>query len=53
MRLATFYAAVIQGMCTQACDGTVHEDLEHVVDLAMMAWPVFREADHVVTRSRS
>lgn len=37
--LGTFYAATIQGMSTQACDGTTHEDLERVVDLAMKAWP--------------
>lgn len=39
MALATFYAVVIQGMSTQACDGARREDLERVVDLAMKAWP--------------
>ncbi|MGA8115521.1 MAG: TetR/AcrR family transcriptional regulator [Actinocatenispora sp.] len=38
-RLATFYAAVVQGMSTQACDGAGREDLDRVVDLAMAAWP--------------
>ncbi len=37
--LAAFYAAVIQGMSIQACDGASHEDLTRVVDLAMTAWP--------------
>ncbi len=37
--LATFYAAVIQGMSTQACDGAGHDDLTAVVDLALAAWP--------------
>jgi AcrR family transcriptional regulator len=39
LALATFYAAVIQGMSTQACDGACHEDLERIADLAMSAWP--------------
>lgn len=37
--LATFYAAVIQGMNQQACDGADRPALERVVDLAMTAWP--------------
>lgn len=37
--LATFYAAVIQGMDTQACDGVDRATLESMVDLAMAAWP--------------
>ncbi|WP_405881590.1 hypothetical protein OG762_25235 [Streptomyces sp. NBC_01136] len=37
--LATFYAAVIQGMSTQACDGVGREDLERVVETALNAWP--------------
>ncbi|MEU3370364.1 TetR/AcrR family transcriptional regulator [Streptomyces sp. NPDC006660] len=37
--LATFYAAVIQGMSTQACDGVGREKLEHVVETALKAWP--------------
>jgi hypothetical protein len=37
--LATFYATVIQGMSTQACDGASRSDLERVVKIAMNAWP--------------
>ncbi|MEU5434993.1 TetR/AcrR family transcriptional regulator [Streptomyces sp. NPDC020719] len=37
--LATFYAAVIQGMDTQACDGVDRATLERVADIAMAAWP--------------
>lgn len=37
--LAAFYAAVIQGMNQQACDGVTRETLERVVDAAMAAWP--------------
>lgn len=37
--LATFYAAVIQGMNQQACDGVGREVLERVADAAMAAWP--------------
>ena len=37
--LATFYAAVIQGMSTQAVDGANREELEQVADHAMKAWP--------------
>ena len=37
--LATFYATVMQGMSTQACDGASHHDLTAVVDLAMKVWP--------------
>ncbi|WP_433177271.1 TetR/AcrR family transcriptional regulator [Actinoallomurus sp. CA-150999] len=37
--LATFYAATIQGMSTQARDGAPRERLEAVADLAMRAWP--------------
>ncbi|WHM40805.1 TetR/AcrR family transcriptional regulator [Streptomyces sp. BPTC-684] len=37
--LATFYAAVIQGMNQQACDGAGREALDRVVDAAMAAWP--------------
>lgn len=37
--LAAFYAAVIQGMNQQACDGATRETLERVVDAAMAAWP--------------
>ncbi|MFG2722543.1 TetR/AcrR family transcriptional regulator [Streptomyces sp. NPDC048416] len=37
--LATFYAAVVQGMSTQACDGVGRETLERVADTALAAWP--------------
>ncbi|WP_328551165.1 TetR/AcrR family transcriptional regulator [Streptomyces sp. NBC_00358] len=37
--LAMFYAAVIQGMSTQACDGADREDLERVAETALNAWP--------------
>ncbi|RJL24844.1 TetR/AcrR family transcriptional regulator [Bailinhaonella thermotolerans] len=37
--LATYYAAVVQGMSTQSCDGATREELEQVADLAMRAWP--------------
>ncbi|WP_067169189.1 TetR/AcrR family transcriptional regulator [Microtetraspora niveoalba] len=37
--LATYYAAVIQGMSTQARDGASRTDLERVAALAMRAWP--------------
>ncbi|MFD3698097.1 TetR/AcrR family transcriptional regulator [Streptomyces sp. NPDC058646] len=37
--LAAFYAAVIQGMHQQACDGAGRETLDRVVDAAMAAWP--------------
>ncbi|MFI7618379.1 TetR/AcrR family transcriptional regulator [Nonomuraea terrae] len=41
--LATFYAAVIQGMSTQSRDGASHADLLRVADLAMSAWPAASE----------
>jgi len=37
--LATFYAAVIQGMSAQARDGVGRERLERVAAQAMLAWP--------------
>ncbi len=37
--LAGYFAAVIQGMSTQACDGASHADLKRVAGLAMKAWP--------------
>ncbi|KAB8191460.1 TetR family transcriptional regulator [Nonomuraea phyllanthi] len=37
--LATFYAAVIQGMSTQARDGASRADLLRIATLAMSAWP--------------
>ncbi|MEV4802442.1 TetR/AcrR family transcriptional regulator [Nonomuraea sp. NPDC049421] len=38
--LATFYAAIIQGMSTQARDGASLRELLAVADRAMAAWPV-------------
>ncbi|MFI1581637.1 TetR/AcrR family transcriptional regulator [Embleya sp. NPDC020630] len=37
--LATYYAAVVQGMSTQAVDGVGRERLERVAELAMRSWP--------------
>ncbi|GAA3195107.1 MULTISPECIES: TetR/AcrR family transcriptional regulator [Streptomyces] len=37
--LAAFYAAVVQGMNQQACDGVGREMLERLADAAMSAWP--------------
>ena len=37
--LATFYAAVIQGMNTQARDGASRDELNRIAALAMAAWP--------------
>ncbi|MER6997047.1 TetR/AcrR family transcriptional regulator [Streptomyces sp. NPDC000410] len=37
--LAMFYAAALQGMSTQACDGAGRSDLERLADIAMTAWP--------------
>ncbi|WP_331766903.1 TetR/AcrR family transcriptional regulator [Embleya sp. NBC_00896] len=37
--LATYYAAIVQGMSTQACDGVGREGLEGIAALAMRAWP--------------
>lgn len=37
--LAAFYASVMQGMNTQACDGVGRELLDRVVDTALRAWP--------------
>lgn len=37
--LARFYNAVIQGMSVQAIDGASAEDLNRVVDVALLAWP--------------
>jgi TetR/AcrR family transcriptional regulator, copper-responsive repressor len=38
-QMATFYAAVFQGMSTQARDGATREELEAVARQAMRAWP--------------
>lgn len=45
--LGTFYAAVLQGMETQAVDGACRAELDRVVDIAMRAWP--GQADVQVT----
>ncbi|MEU0569678.1 TetR/AcrR family transcriptional regulator [Nonomuraea sp. NPDC005983] len=37
--LATYYAAVIQGMSTQARDGASRKDLRQIAALAMTVWP--------------
>lgn len=36
---AAFYAAVIQGMNQQACDGASRQVLEAVAESSMRAWP--------------
>ncbi|MEU5580743.1 TetR/AcrR family transcriptional regulator [Streptomyces huasconensis] len=38
-KLAAFYAAVVQGMHQQACDGADRATLQHIADAAMAAWP--------------
>ncbi|MFP3988016.1 TetR/AcrR family transcriptional regulator [Streptomyces sp. E11-3] len=37
--LARYSGAVLQGMSQQARDGASREELEHVAELAMLAWP--------------
>ncbi|HEY1179750.1 MAG TPA: TetR/AcrR family transcriptional regulator [Phytomonospora sp.] len=37
--LAAFYAAVVQGMSTQACDGASRAELRAIAASAMRAWP--------------
>jgi AcrR family transcriptional regulator len=37
--LATFYAAVLQGMSAQARDGAARTDLEQIAEAALQAWP--------------
>nr|WP_242539120.1 hypothetical protein [Trinickia acidisoli] len=37
--LARFYAAVVQGMSAQACDGACSETLRRLADIALSAWP--------------
>ncbi|HTN82360.1 MAG TPA: TetR/AcrR family transcriptional regulator [Sorangium sp.] len=37
--LAKYYGAVIQGMSVQARDGAAREELEHVAQAALRAWP--------------
>jgi AcrR family transcriptional regulator len=40
--LATFYAAVLQGMSAQARDGSSRSDLEQIAEAALEAWPSAR-----------
>ncbi|CAM2151995.1 TetR/AcrR family transcriptional regulator, copper-responsive repressor [Pararobbsia alpina] len=37
--LARFYAAVVQGMSAQACDGACESTLKRLADVALSAWP--------------
>lgn len=37
--LASFYAAVLQGMSAQARDGATRADLRHIAEAALRAWP--------------
>lgn len=37
--LARFYSAIVQGMSVQAIDGASTTELNHLVDIAMLAWP--------------
>jgi len=37
--LATFYAATVQGMNTQARDGASRADLDKIAEIALQAWP--------------
>lgn len=37
--LATFYAAVLQGMSAQARDGATRTDLEQIAETALQSWP--------------
>jgi AcrR family transcriptional regulator len=37
--LATFYAAILQGMSAQARDGAARTDLEQIAEAALQAWP--------------
>jgi TetR/AcrR family transcriptional regulator, copper-responsive repressor len=37
--LATFYAAVLQGMSAQARDGAARTDLEQIAEAALQTWP--------------
>jgi AcrR family transcriptional regulator len=37
--LATYYAAVLQGMSAQARDGAARTDLEQIAETALQAWP--------------
>lgn len=38
--LASFYAATVQGMSVQACDGADRAELERIAEHALAAWPV-------------
>jgi TetR/AcrR family transcriptional regulator, copper-responsive repressor len=37
--LARFYAAVVQGMSAQACDGACTQTLKRLAEVALSAWP--------------
>lgn len=37
--LIRFYAAAVQGMSAQACDGACSEALKRLADVALSAWP--------------
>ena len=37
--LARFYAAIVQGMSAQACDGACTATLKRLADVALSAWP--------------
>lgn len=37
--LGRFYAAVVQGMAAQACDGACRETLGEIIKVALNAWP--------------
>lgn len=40
--LARFYAAIVQGMSAQACDGACTATLKRLADFALSAWPGIR-----------
>lgn len=39
LSLATFFAAIAQGMSVQAIDGATYSQLQEIADTAMKAWP--------------
>jgi hypothetical protein len=48
--LARYYAVVMQGLALQAQHGGTREQLERVVDVAMMGWPVAAAAKRPAKR---
>lgn len=46
--LARFYIAVLQGMSVQAIDGAAPDELNQLVDIALLAWPGKRPVHSVV-----